>query len=92
LIPLVAMVYFVKDRLPYTQRLGALGVALCVMVPLLWALYNPLGGWFILLPVVAPAAFASFLLYFNAKRRLYHRRNPTNLLPFRPRTNRSEQT
>ena len=90
LIPLVGMVYLVKDKLTYTQRLGAVGTACCVLVPFLWALYNPIGGWYFLLPVVAPAAFASYLLYINAERRLYHRRNPTNLLPFRPRTRLTE--
>ena len=83
LIPLVGMVFLIKDRLQYTQRLGAIGLVLCVLVPLLWALYNPIGGWFFLLPIVAPAAFASFLLFINANRRLYHRQNPTNLLQFR---------
>ena len=83
LIPVVGMVYLVKDRLRYTQRLGATGVSLCVLVPLLWAMYNPIGLWYLLLPVIAPAGFTSYLLFINAKKRLYHRRNPTNLLPFK---------
>lgn len=85
LLPLLGVVSLIRDRLLHAQRLGALGVALCLIAPMTWILYNPLGVWFVLIPIVAPAAFASYLLYINAKRRLYHRRNPTNLLAFRPR-------
>ena len=86
LLPLIGLAYLVRDRLIYTQRLGAIGAVLCVAAPLVWAGYNPFGVWFLLLPILAPAAFASYLLYVNAKRRLYHRNNPTNLIPFRPRS------
>ena len=87
LVPIVGLICLVTDRMLQTQRLGAFGLALGVLVPTAWAVYNPQGGWVFLLPVVAPAAFASFLLYVNAKQRLYHRRNPTNLIQFRLRSN-----
>ena len=85
IIPIMAMVYLIRDRLFWTQWLGAIGTSSCILVPLLWACYNPAGGWFFLVPVVAPAAFASYLLYINAKRRIDRRKNPTNLIPFRAR-------
>lgn len=84
-LPVVGFIYLMLDRLHYTQYLGAIGVCLSVLAPLTWALYNPIGAWFVLLPIVAPPAFGSFLLFVNAKRRLYHRRNPTNLLTFKRR-------
>ena len=84
-LPMLAFVFLVLDRLHYTQRLGATGVVLCILAPLAWAIYNPLGVWFLLLPILAPSAFASYVIYVNAKRRISHRTNPTNLLEFRAR-------
>ena len=84
-LPLVGFICLIIDRLRYTQYLGALGVCLSMFAPLAWALYNPTGAWFVLLPIVAPPAFGSFLLFVNARRRLFDRRNPTNLLTFKPR-------
>lgn len=85
ILPLVGFIYLILDRLNYTQYLGAVGVCLGVLAPLAWALYNPIGAWFVLLPIIAPPVFGSFLLFVSAKRRLYDRRNPTNLLAFKPR-------
>ena len=82
-LPMIGIICLIQDRLQTTEKLGLFGVASCVLGPLLWAMYNPIGLWYLLLPVIAPAGFTSYLLFINAKKRLYHRRNPTNLLPFK---------
>ena len=82
-----AFVYLLVDRQLITQILGAIGMMLCVMPPIAWAVFNPVGGWVFVLPVIAPPLFASFTLYTNAKSRRHRRQNLTNLLPFkRPKT------
>lgn len=86
-IVVVAFVYLLFDRQFITQILGAIGMVLCVVPPLAWAIFNPVGGWVFLLPVIAPPLFASFTLYTNAKSRRHRRQNLTNLIPFkRPKT------
>ena len=83
LLPFLSLVCFIKDKLSAAQVLGGLGVALPSVSLALWVVFNPMGIWYILLPIVAPGAFVSYLQFNAARRRIFLRKNPTNLIPFR---------
>ena len=85
LIPVLSLLFLIRNRLGATRAFAALGVALPVCFIGWWVVYNPIGIWYILLPIVAPGAFVSYLQFDASRRRLYLRRNPNNLIPFRPR-------
>ena len=46
-----------------------LGVVLPVCFIGWWVVYNPIGIWYILLPIVAPGAFVSYLQFDASRRR-----------------------
>ena len=85
LVPFVGLLCLIKNRLSATRALAAFGVALPVTFIGWWVIFNPMGIWYILLPIVAPGAFVSYLQFDAARRRLYMRNNPTNLIPFKRR-------
>ena len=61
-IPALAFALF-ASQLQYAAMLTArLGLVICVGVPFVWAILVPGGLWYLVVPILTPAALACFLV------------------------------
>ena len=63
IIPLLAIGLFLCGMPKLSKIFGFIGMNICLILPMIWALFVPGGLWYLLLPMLAPAWLLSFLVY-----------------------------